>query len=154
MSRRWKPGRVRSTPDRIPPLDSRVRRRGRGRESLQIAWRRGGRLSRISSVYQYWPIFFLLVVLKVPVLAMIYLVWWASQPVPEVESGDDDGGDHGRRRSKRPKFPRGPRRGPHGPDLRDLPGSPHEGRKRQVDRTRSRETRLRDSSRSRETERK
>jgi hypothetical protein len=36
-------------------------------------------------MHQYWPIFFLLVGLKVPVLAMIYLVWWASQPVPDVE---------------------------------------------------------------------
>ena len=31
---------------------------------------------------------------------------------------------------------------------------PHEGRRRQADRTRSRDARLRDSSRSRETERK
>jgi hypothetical protein len=104
-------------------------------------------------MHQYWPIFFLLVVLKVPVLAMIYLVWWASQPVPDVESGDDPGGDYGRRR-RRPKFPHGPRRGPNGPDLRHLPEAPHEGRRRQADRTRSRDARLRDSSRSRETERK
>jgi hypothetical protein len=104
-------------------------------------------------MHQYWPMFFLLVVLKVPVLAMIYLVWWASQPVPEVEAGEDEGGEYGRRRG-RPKFPRGPRRGPNGPDLRHFPEAPHEGRRRQTDRKRSRETRLRDSSRSRETERK
>jgi len=103
-------------------------------------------------MHQYWPIFFLLVVLKVPVLAMIYLVWWASQPVPEVEAEGDEGGEGGRRR-RRPRFPNGPRRGPYGPDLRHLPEAPHEGRRRQGDRTRSRETRLRDSSRSRETER-
>ncbi len=98
--------------------------------------------------------FFLLVVLKVPVLAMIYLLWWASQPVPEVETGDDDGGDHVRRRGTRPRFPRGPRRGPHGPGLDNLPDRPHEGRSRQPERTRSRDTRLRDSSRSRDTDRK
>jgi hypothetical protein len=102
-------------------------------------------------MHQYWPMFFLLVVLKVPVLAMIYLVWWACQPVPEVQSGEDEGGDYGRRR--RPRLPRGPRRGPEGPELR-LPEAPHEGRRRQADRTRSRETRLRDASRSRETERR
>jgi hypothetical protein len=95
--------------------------------------------------------FFLLVVLKVPVLAMIYLVWWACQPAPEVEAGEDEGGDYGRRR--RPRLPRGPRRGPDGPNLR-LPEAPHEGRRRQTDRARSRDTRLRDSSRSREIERK
>jgi hypothetical protein len=99
-------------------------------------------------MYQALPIFFLLVVLKIPVLAMIYLVWWASQPAAEMESGEDDGGDYGRRR-RRPQAPRGPRRGPEGPELRHLPEAPHEGRRRQADRTRSRETRLRDSSRSR-----
>ena len=104
-------------------------------------------------MHQYWPIFFLLVVLKVPVLAMIYLVWWACHPVPEVDTGDDGGGDYGRRRN-RPRFPFGPRRGPGGPDLHTLPRAPHEGRRRQADRTRSRETLLRDSSRSRQTERK
>lgn len=104
-------------------------------------------------MHQYWPIFFLLVVLKVPILAMIYLVWWASQPVPGVEAGEDDGGAYDHRRS-RPRLPFGPRRGPGGFDLRDVPGTPHEGRRRQTDRTRSRETRLRDSSRSRESERR
>lgn len=98
--------------------------------------------------------FFMLVVLKVPVLAMIYLVWWACQPVPEVEAGDDDGGDHARRDRRKPKFPRGPRRGPHGPGLGSLPESPHEGRSRQPERTRSRDARLRDSSRSRDSDRK
>lgn len=98
--------------------------------------------------------FFLLVVLKVPVLAMIYLVWWASQPAPEVEAGDDDGGDHVRRSRPRPRLPRGPRRGPHGPALGSLPESPHEGRSRQPERTRSRDTRLRDLRRSRDNERR
>ncbi|MGB0121528.1 MAG: hypothetical protein WBP55_11320, partial [Solirubrobacterales bacterium] len=59
--------------------------------------------------------FFLLVVLKVPIIGSIYLLWWAAQPKPEPEPVEDDNRDegHGRRRP-RPQFPRGPRRGPHG----------------------------------------
>ena len=63
----------------------------------------------------FWPIFFLLVVLKIPVLGSIWLVWWASQATPEPAEGaaeDSDGGF--KRRPPRPKLPRGPRRGPHG----------------------------------------
>lgn len=108
--------------------------------------------STIVRVREYFPMFFLLVVLKVPVLAMIYLVWWASQPATEAEAGDDDGGGGGKR-VKRPKFPRGPRRGPHGPGGLTLPPIPHEGRSRrpasQPDRTRARERSI-----SRDTERK
>jgi len=41
----------------------------------------------------FWPIFFLAVVLKIPVLAGIWLVWWAAhQEVPQPEEADDDGG--------------------------------------------------------------
>ena len=98
--------------------------------------------------------FFMLVVLKVPVLAMIYLVWWACQPVPEVEAGDDDGGNHARRDRSAAEIPaRAPAR-PHGPGLGSLPERPHEGRSRQPERTRSRDARMRDSSRSRDSDRK
>src|ERR1700679_44693 len=61
----------------------------------------------------FWAIFFLMVVLKIPVLGSIWLVWWASQRTPEPEAAEDsDGGSFKRR--PRPKLPRGPRRGPHG----------------------------------------
>lgn len=62
----------------------------------------------------YWPIFFLLVVLKVPAILMIYLLYWAAKNEPEngiVDEGDDGGNQ---RRRPRPLMPRGPRRGPHG----------------------------------------
>jgi len=77
----------------------------------------------------FWPIFFLLVVLKIPVLAGIWLVWWASQPQPEPEGAADD--DGGFKRRPRPRLPRGPRRGPHGGGAAmPLPACPPGGRTR------------------------
>jgi hypothetical protein len=58
------------------------------------------------------PIFFLLVVLKIPVFGALWLVWWASRE-PEQE-GFEEGSDGGPGRC-RPIRPRS--RGPHsGPD--------------------------------------
>src|SRR5215207_5834282 len=61
------------------------------------------------------PIFFLAVILKIPVLFGMWLIWWAVREEPELE---DAGGaeDHSFRRFRRnPLKPRGPRRrGPHG----------------------------------------
>ena len=66
-----------------------------------------------------WTFIYLMFVLKLPILALLLLVWWAVRERPE---GDDDdqsegGGDGGVRRKpvhpRRP-FPRAPRRGPHG----------------------------------------
>ncbi|MCB0860310.1 MAG: hypothetical protein KDB54_06610 [Solirubrobacterales bacterium] len=64
----------------------------------------------------YWPIMFMLVVLKVPAIFMIYLLYWAAKNEPEngvVDDGEDNGGGQKR---PRPRLPRGPRRGPHGGD--------------------------------------
>ncbi len=86
------------------------------------------------------------VLLKIPIIGMVYLLWWAAQP-PEVETADDDGGNdgHGRRRPI-PGFPKGPRRDPHGGGARPVrPESHREGRTRQpepartLDRSRSRD---------------
>lgn len=77
----------------------------------------------------FWPIFFLLVVLKIPVLGAIWLVWWAGQPAPEVDGADSDDGF--RRWRPQPRRPKGPRRGPHGGGAtRALPGCPPGGRTR------------------------
>ena len=64
-----------------------------------------------------WAFFFLFVVLKLPVVAAFWLIWWAIRSEPTVTddvAGDDGGG--GRcprlRRGRRPR-PRSPRRGPH-----------------------------------------
>ncbi|MSO41993.1 MAG: hypothetical protein EXQ70_08925 [Solirubrobacterales bacterium] len=73
-----------------------------------------------------WPIIFLAVVLKIPVFYGLWLVWWASQPVPQP--GDEpaaEDGEHGFKRWRRdPKRPRGPRRDPHGGGARALPECP------------------------------
>ncbi|MGI8730305.1 MAG: hypothetical protein ACR2LK_10015 [Solirubrobacteraceae bacterium] len=69
---------------------------------------------------------FLMVVLKLPIFALLYIVWWAiHSPVEPEAASDDDGGTktppeprprHPRYpRHRRPRLPRNPRRGgPHG----------------------------------------
>jgi hypothetical protein len=53
--------------------------------------------------------------LKIPIAALLYLVWWAIHQVPETaEPGTGDGGSR-RPRHPRPPLPRRPRhRGGHG----------------------------------------
>jgi hypothetical protein len=66
------------------------------------------------------PIFFLLVVLKIPVFAGIYLVYWAFTQEPEIEEDAPPASEeHGFRRWRKsprnpPRGPKGPRRGDHG----------------------------------------
>jgi hypothetical protein len=81
----------------------------------------------------FWPIFFLGVVLKVPIAAALYLVWWAARAEPETEDLPDEGDHRFRRWRAEPRRPRGPRRGgPHRPDVRPLPDCPPGGRFRVV----------------------
>jgi hypothetical protein len=90
------------------------------------------RLSTLRPVTGFWPIFFLLIVLKIPVVGAIWLVWWAGQPMPEPEASEDSGGGSKYRRPG-PKRPRGPRRGPHGGGAAvSLPPCPPGGRTRGV----------------------
>ena len=62
----------------------------------------------------FWAVFWLAVVMKIPIAALLYIVWWAVREPPVPDAGDDqDGGSdrnpwHPRRRPPRP-----PRRGPH-----------------------------------------
>jgi hypothetical protein len=63
-----------------------------------------------------WGFLWIMVALKIPLAALIYIVWWAIKQEPETEpSADDDGGTK-RRSNPHPRkpFPRHPRRGPHG----------------------------------------
>jgi hypothetical protein len=79
----------------------------------------------------FFPIFFLMVILKIPVAALLYLVWWAFRASTEPEQAPPGSEDHRFPRSRRePRRPRGPRRGGHGPDALPLPECPPGGRTR------------------------
>jgi len=81
----------------------------------------------------FWPIFFLAVVLKIPVACLLYLVWWAIKQTDAPAEAPETGEEHGFRRWRRePKRPRGPRRDPHAPDAQPLPGCPPGGRTRVI----------------------
>jgi hypothetical protein len=66
-----------------------------------------------------WGLIWLMLVLKIPVAALLYIVWWAVHQDTEPDAGTD-GGDGGTkvyphgdgRRPVPPRLPR--RRGPHG----------------------------------------
>ena len=65
-----------------------------------------------------WTFVYLMVALKIPIAALLWLVWWAVRAEPEVEAAtsgeDEDGGSRVERPHPRvPRDPR-PRRGPHG----------------------------------------
>src|SRR3954447_5855054 len=65
----------------------------------------------------FWAFFWLAVVLKIPICALLYIVWWAiHQTDEEVEQADDGGGSdrpHGGPRGRPPRPPR--RRRPRAP---------------------------------------
>ena len=57
-----------------------------------------------------WTLFFMIVILKIPMIAALWLIWYAvKEPEPEEETQGD--ADRGPRR-KLPPLPRWPRRGP------------------------------------------
>lgn len=77
------------------------------------------------------PYIFLGIVLKIPVFAMLWLVWWAMKSHDQAESGDG-GNDRGTPKHDHPRPDRtGPRRGPHPAGARPLPECPPGGRVRQ-----------------------
>lgn len=83
----------------------------------------------------FLPIFFLLVVLKIPVLGALWLIWWAGKaPDTEGSQGDSNGGTNGRRPF--PPRPRGPQHDPDGGFARRGRGVPP-GQRRPLFRPRS-----------------
>jgi hypothetical protein len=77
----------------------------------------------------FWAIFFLAVILKIPVLGSLWLVWWASRAETQPEDAPDEGHGGFRRWDAQPR-PNGPRRGPHGEGAKPLPECPPGGRTR------------------------
>ena len=62
-----------------------------------------------------WGFLWIMLALKVPLIALILIVWWAIRSKPEEPPSSDDDGGIRREHSHRPRpFPRHPRRGPHG----------------------------------------
>src|SRR3954453_22936128 len=78
----------------------------------------------------FWPIFFLLVVLKIPVLGSLWLRWWGGKQHDQPEEARDEASGGFKR--PRPQLPRGPRRGPHGGGAVTPPACPPGGRPRVV----------------------
>lgn len=76
---------------------------------------------------------FLMVVLKIPVVALLGIIWWAVKAVPDADGVADDDGHGFRRWRAQPRRPGGPRRGPHAPDALALPDCPPGGRFRTVE---------------------
>jgi hypothetical protein len=68
-------------------------------------------------MHGFWGVFWLAVILKIPIVALLTIVWWAvrNPPVPEAEREDEGGGP--RRHHPRGRPPHPPRRGPHGDPL-------------------------------------
>jgi hypothetical protein len=62
-----------------------------------------------------WGFVWLMLALKIPLIGLLYIVWWAIKQTPEdAPASDDDGGIRRERRHPRKPLPRHPRRGPHG----------------------------------------
>jgi hypothetical protein len=62
----------------------------------------------------------LFLALKIPLLTLCWLVWWAIKQEPEPDEAPNDGGQR-RRPHPPPRLPRAPRRGPHGDDALPSP---------------------------------
>jgi hypothetical protein len=62
-----------------------------------------------------WGFLWLMFALKIPIVGLLWIVWWAVHAEPETEQ-ERQGGDGGTKHPRHPRrpFPRHPRRGPHG----------------------------------------
>jgi hypothetical protein len=64
-----------------------------------------------------WELIFMLVILKIPVIYLAWVVWWAIKAEPEVGSEGDSTGIEWKP-WRRPSGPRPHRGGPHGSPVR------------------------------------
>jgi hypothetical protein len=61
-----------------------------------------------------WTFLYLMVFLKLPIVGLLWIVWWAIHQTPDAEGPEGDGGGNDRDEGPGPDVPRRPRRGPHG----------------------------------------
>jgi hypothetical protein len=67
-----------------------------------------------------WTFVYLMLILKIPIVALLTIVWWAIRSTPEESDPVQSDGGGGAKvpprqpRHPRPVLPRHPRRGPHG----------------------------------------
>ena len=67
-----------------------------------------------------WTFVYLMLILKIPIAALLWIVWWAIHSTPETEpenAGEGGGGSKAPHRHPRKPLPHTPRRGPHGDPL-------------------------------------
>jgi hypothetical protein len=61
-----------------------------------------------------WVFLYMFLILKIPVLAALWIVWWAvKEEAPAEEDSEGGGNDRAGPDHPRPHRPRPPRRGPH-----------------------------------------
>jgi hypothetical protein len=64
-------------------------------------------------MHGFWAVFWLAVILKIPIVALLTIVWWAIRAEPEPATGREEDGGSRRGPHPRNKPPQPPRRGPH-----------------------------------------
>jgi hypothetical protein len=72
-----------------------------------------------------WTFVYLMVILKIPIVGLLWIVWWAVKQEPDP--AEQPGGDGGVKDRPHPRHPRTPlRHGPRGcdPHGQPLPSSP------------------------------
>lgn len=86
-----------------------------------------------------WTFLYLMVFLKLPIFALLGIVWWAVRQAPEPHE-HPSGGDGGSAQPRHPRRPRppAPRRGPHGSPAPSSPPRVRSARARARARERSR----------------
>jgi hypothetical protein len=73
-----------------------------------------------------WEVLFMLVILKIPLVYVSWVIWWAVQSEPEVGA---EGGPHDGLWMPWRRRPRPPRSGPHGTPNRASTRDPSPGRR-------------------------
>jgi hypothetical protein len=106
-----------------PPRDIPQRRRAPGLgeggsvgRAIPVQWlarRRSGAVAAPNARGYAWPLvdwtfFYLMVLLKLPIVGLFWIVWWAVKAGPEADADDADPTD-GEGGSKKPREPFGPR---------------------------------------------